>query len=71
LLDAGDTNAFVVTDAGSLVARPTTLVAKMGPRAEVRTGDTLNVRFSSENFHFFDAESGRSLRRGSPATVGA
>ena len=71
LLDAGDTNAFVVTDAGSLVARPTTLVAKMGPRADVRTGDVLQVRFASDNFHFFDAASGLSLRRHAPATVGA
>jgi len=62
LLDAGDTNTFVVTDAGSLVARPTTLVAKMGPRADVKAGDTLSVRFASDNFHFFDATTGLSLR---------
>ena len=61
----------MVTDAGSLVARPTTLVAKMGPRADVRTGDVLQVRFASDNFHFFDAASGLSLRRHAPATVGA
>ena len=41
----------------------------MGPRADVRTGDTLNVRFAPENFHFFDAASGMSLRRPAPAMV--
>jgi multiple sugar transport system ATP-binding protein len=46
----------------ALVARPTTLVAKMGPRAGVAVGDQLNVRFNVEHLHFFDADSGLSLR---------
>jgi ABC-type sugar transport system ATPase subunit len=45
-----------------LVVRPTTLVAKMGPRSGVAVGDQLNVRFNVEHLHFFDANSGNSLR---------
>jgi ABC-type sugar transport system ATPase subunit len=52
-----------VTDEGRVVTRPSTLVAKMGPRADVKVGDTLKVRFNAERFHFFDADSGFSLRR--------
>ncbi len=63
LLDAEGTSAFVVNDAGAVVTRPSTLVAKMGPRAEVRVGDTLRVRFNPERFHFFAADSGVSLRQ--------
>jgi multiple sugar transport system ATP-binding protein len=63
LLDAEGTSAFVVNDAGAVVTRPSTLVAKMGPRADVRAGDTLRVRFNPDRFHFFDADSGLSLRR--------
>jgi multiple sugar transport system ATP-binding protein len=63
LLDAEGTSAFVVTDEGQVVTRPSTLVAKMGPRADVKVGDTLKVRFNAERFHFFDADSGLSLRR--------
>jgi multiple sugar transport system ATP-binding protein len=63
LLDAEGTSAFVVTDEGRVVTRPSTLVAKMGPRADVKVGDTLKVRFNAERFHFFDADSGFSLRR--------
>ena len=40
-----------------------TLVAKMGPRADVKVGDALRVRFTSERYHFFDAANGQSLRR--------
>jgi multiple sugar transport system ATP-binding protein len=64
LLDAEGTSAFVVTDEGRVVTRPSTLVAKMGPRADVKVGATLKVRFNAERFHFFDADSGLSLRRG-------
>jgi len=39
------------------------LVAKMGPRADVKVGDALSVRFNPERFHFFDAGSGQSLRQ--------
>jgi multiple sugar transport system ATP-binding protein len=63
LLDAQDSTAFVVNDEGALVARPTRLVAKMGPRAGVAVGDQLNVRFNVEHLHFFDANSGLSLRK--------
>ena len=63
LLDAEGASAFVVTDEGQVVTRPSTLVAKMGPRADVKVGDTLKVRFNAERFHFFDADSGLSLRR--------
>ena len=66
LLDAEGSSAFVVNDEGAVVARPTTLVAKMGPRADVTVGDTLAVRFNPDRFHFFDAASGRSLRRAQP-----
>ena len=63
LLDAEGTSALVVTDEGHVVPRPSTLVAKMGPRADVKVGDTLRVRFHAERFHFFDADTGASLRR--------
>ncbi len=62
LVDAQDTTAFAVNDEGAMVARPTTIVAKMGPRAGVTVGDQLNVRFNVEHLHFFDANSGASLR---------
>jgi len=63
LVEAKDTTTFVVNDEGSLVVRPSTLVAKMGPRAGVAVGDQLNVRFNVEHLHFFDATSGMSLRK--------
>jgi len=66
LLDAEGSSAFVVNDEGAVVSRPTTLVAKMGPRADVTVGDTLAVRFNPDRFHFFDATSGQSLRRVTP-----
>ena len=54
--------SLVESGAGSS-ARPTTLVAKMGPRAEVSVGEQLWVEFAPEHVHFFDAQSGESLRR--------
>jgi len=63
LADAKDTTAFVVDNEGALIARPTMLVAKMGPRAGVTVGDQLNVCFNVEHLHFFDANSGLSLRK--------
>jgi multiple sugar transport system ATP-binding protein len=63
LVDAGGNNAFVVNDSGAVVSRPTTLVAKMGPRSGVSVGDQLDVRLNPDHFHFFDAYTGVSLRR--------
>ena len=63
LMDAKDTTAFMVNDEGALVVRPSTLVAKMGPRSGVAVDDQLNVRFNVEHLHFFDANSGSSLRK--------
>lgn len=57
------TSAIVIDEHGTALTRPTTLVAKMGPRADVKVGDTLKVRFNPEHFHFFDAVHGQSLRR--------
>jgi multiple sugar transport system ATP-binding protein len=65
LVDAVGDNAIVVTDSGSVVARPTTLVAKMGPRSGVSVGDQLQIRLNPSHFHFFDADNGLSLFRGS------
>jgi ABC-type sugar transport system ATPase subunit len=65
LVDAGGDNTFVVNDSGAVVARPTTLVAKMGPRSGVSVGDRLEVRLNPDHYHFFDADSGLSLRRSS------
>ncbi len=62
LVDAEGDGAVVVEDTGVIVNRPTRLVAKMGPRAGVAVGDHLQVRLNADRFHFFDAESGRSLR---------
>ncbi len=39
------------------------LVAKMGPREQIAVGDEVSVRISPEHAHFFDATSGRTLRR--------
>jgi ABC-type sugar transport system ATPase subunit len=63
IVDAKGDNAVVVNDSGAVVSRPTRLVAKMGPRSDVAVGDHLQVRLNREHFHFFDADSGRSLRR--------
>jgi ABC-type sugar transport system ATPase subunit len=63
MVDAEGDNAIVVNDAGAVVARPMRLVAKMGPRSGVAVGDHLSVRLNRDHFHFFDADSGDSLRR--------
>ncbi|HEY5439633.1 MAG TPA: sn-glycerol-3-phosphate ABC transporter ATP-binding protein UgpC [Acidimicrobiales bacterium] len=63
LVDAAGTSTLVVNDDGAVVARPTTMVAKMGPRSGVAVGDQLRVRFNPDHFHFFDADSGDSLRK--------
>jgi multiple sugar transport system ATP-binding protein len=44
-------------------ARRATLIAKMGPRMKVTTGDVLSVQISPEHAHFFDAETGQTLRK--------
>ena len=44
------------------VVRPSTLVAKMGPRSNVSVGDVLSVQISPEHAHFFDATTGATLR---------
>ena len=62
MVDARGENAIVVNDAGAVVARPMRLVAKMGPRSGVSVGDHLYVRLNPDHFHFFDADSGESLR---------
>ena len=61
--DARESSAIAIDDQGAVVLRPTVLVAKMGPRADVKVGDPLNVRFNPQRYHFFDAASGQSLRR--------
>jgi multiple sugar transport system ATP-binding protein len=63
MVDAEGDNAFVVNDSGAVVARPMRLIAKMGPRSGVAVGDHLKVRLNVEHFHFFDADSGDTLRR--------
>jgi multiple sugar transport system ATP-binding protein len=45
------------------ISRQASLVAKMGPRVEVAVGDVLLVQISPEHAHFFDAETGVTLRR--------
>jgi multiple sugar transport system ATP-binding protein len=62
MVDTDGENAIVVNDAGAVVARPMRLVAKMGPRSGVSVGDHLYVRLNPDHFHFFDADSGESLR---------
>jgi multiple sugar transport system ATP-binding protein len=51
------------SDDAADVSRRSTLVAKMGPRTEVTTGDILSVQISPEHAHFFDATSGETLRK--------
>jgi multiple sugar transport system ATP-binding protein len=63
MVDAEGDNAIVVNDSGAVVARPMRVVAKMGPRSGVAVGDHLFVRLNPDHFHFFDADSGESLRR--------
>src|SRR5580692_8627737 len=46
LVDVEGDNAIVVNDSGAVVARPTTMVAKMGPRSGVSVGDHLQVRLN-------------------------
>jgi multiple sugar transport system ATP-binding protein len=62
VVDAKGDNAVVVNDSGAVVARPTRLVAKMGPRSGVAVGDHLEVHLNPDHFHFFDADTGLSLR---------
>jgi multiple sugar transport system ATP-binding protein len=62
VLDAKGDNAVVVNDSGIVVTRPTRLVAKMGPRSGVAVGDHLEVHLNPDHFHFFDADTGLSLR---------
>ncbi len=63
LVNAAGTSTLVVDDDGAVVTRPTTMVAKMGPRSGVAVGDHLRVRFNPDRFHFFDAAGGDSLRK--------
>ena len=60
MVDAEGDNTVVVNDRGAVVARPTRLVAKMGPRSGVAVGDQLAVRLNPDHFHFFDADTGLS-----------
>ena len=46
-----------------VASSPTALIAKMGPRVKVEPGDILSVRISPEHAHFFDANTGVSLRK--------
>jgi multiple sugar transport system ATP-binding protein len=47
------------------LSRRATLIAKLGPRTKVTVGDVLSVQISPEHAHFFDAQSGETLRRSS------
>jgi multiple sugar transport system ATP-binding protein len=44
-------------------SRRATLIAKLGPRTKVSVGDVLSVQISPEHAHFFDAQSGETLRK--------
>jgi len=44
-------------------SRRATLIAKLGPRTKVTVGDVLSVQISPEHAHFFDAQSGETLRK--------
>jgi multiple sugar transport system ATP-binding protein len=63
MVDADGDDTVVINDSGAVVSRPTRLVAKMGPRSGVAVGDHLQVRLNRDHFHFFDVDSGLSLRR--------
>jgi ABC-type sugar transport system ATPase subunit len=47
------------------ISRRASLIAKLGPRTKVSVGDVLSVQISPEHAHFFDAQSGESLRKAS------
>ncbi len=49
----------IVDDAGT----SSRLVARLGARASVREGEKITIHFRSSALHFFDAETGRTLRR--------
>ena len=49
------------SDKGEL-ARPISLVAKMGPRQPIAVGESVFVQIAAEHAHFFDVESGETLR---------
>jgi multiple sugar transport system ATP-binding protein len=44
-------------------SRRATLIAKLGPRTKVTVGDVLSVQISPEHAHFFDAQTGETLRK--------
>jgi multiple sugar transport system ATP-binding protein len=48
---------------GRELSQRASLIAKLGPRAAVKAGDVLAVTISPAHAHFFDVESGDSLRR--------
>jgi multiple sugar transport system ATP-binding protein len=45
------------------ISQRATLIAKLGPRTKVTAGDVLSVQISSEHAHFFDAQTGETLRK--------
>ena len=57
-VDSGDPDA-VDERAGNDVANA---VGRFSPRSPVRIGDTIQVAVSSENMHFFDADTRQALR---------
>ena len=57
-VDSGDPDAVDERE-GADVANA---VGRFGPRSPVRMGDTIQVAVSSENMHFFDAETRLALR---------
>ncbi|HUX03968.1 MAG TPA: sn-glycerol-3-phosphate ABC transporter ATP-binding protein UgpC [Acidimicrobiales bacterium] len=61
-----DEATSVAYDADLVVSRPPALVARMGPQSRVTVGDALRVRLNEERLHFFDANTGVSLRRSHP-----
>jgi multiple sugar transport system ATP-binding protein len=57
----GEEIAATSTSSAANAPRPAMLVAKMGPRVDVKVGDVLYVTLSPEHVHFFDATTGQSL----------
>jgi multiple sugar transport system ATP-binding protein len=63
-INFGD-NDDIVTDEGETTSpggHSTRVVARVGARAKVAVGERLHLTLNPDNLHFFDAQSGESLR---------
>ena len=60
--DSGIVEQEIPRDDGVPVRRRSRVVARLGARADVHEGGRVTLRLNDDNFHFFDPETGASLR---------